>query len=310
MTNSLNKNKSKTGEQGKVMESSARQKKIAEISRLFVQAEKEGRKRLLEHEIYSILKKLNIALPEHLFFETGSFPTGDQLKNFKTDKIVLKVVSPEIVHKSDIGGVRFVEKKYSQIINALQAMEKEVRRKTKNKKEIRGFLICEAIAYEDVGFGSELILGLRSSLEFGPVVLVGLGGLDADLLNAGLKEGQGTLMVSARMAEAKSLQKKLAELSFSPKLFHNYRGRKALLKPRSLIQPALSLAGLGAAFSNLETGEGFVIEEAEVNPLVIHRGRLVALDGVCRFSRNRFESNPRPYQKIGRLLKPESIGII
>ncbi len=292
------------------MESSARQKKIAEISSLFVQAEKEGRKRLLEHEIYSILKKLDIALPEHLFFGTGSFPTEDQLKNFKTDKIVLKVVSPEIVHKSDIGGVRFVEKKYSQVINALQAMEKEVRRKTKNKKEIRGFLICEAIAYEDVGFGSELILGLRSSQEFGPVVLVGLGGLDAELLNSRLKDGQGTLLISAHLAENKIIRKKLSDLSFYPKLFQEYRGRKALLKPQVLIQAALSFAGLGASFSNLGQKNDFVIEEAEVNPLVIQQGRLVALDGVCRFSRNRFESNPRPYYKIGRLLKPESIGII
>lgn len=289
-------------------ENFTREKKIAEISSLFIRAERENRNRLLEHEIYSILRILGIVVPEHIFIEKNSIPTEDQIKKFKASKLVLKVVSPDIVHKSDIGGVRFVEKNYSHVINTFRKMKEEIRRRT--EKEIKGILICEAIPYEDVGFGSELILGLRSSLEFGPVVLVGLGGLDAELLNSRMKEGQGTFLVSAHMAEDKNLHRKLTGLSFYSKIFSDYRGRKALLKPDALIQAALNFAEIGSAFSYLENGNGFVIEEAEVNPLVIHQKRLVALDGVCRFSRNRLESTPRPYRKINQLLEPKTMGII
>ena len=72
----------------------------------------------------------------------------------------------------------------------------------------------------------------------------------------------------------------------------------------------LRFRDLAAAFSPFAATTPFVLEEAEVNPFVVRRGRLVPLDGVCRFSRAKAAVPARPVEAIGRLLKPASIGII
>ena len=84
---------------------------------------------------------------------------------------VLKIVSPDILHKSDAGGVRVrlkdanaVRAAYSEIINNAKAFDP--------KADIRGCLVCPMVAD-----GTELIVGVKNDDQFGPVMMFGLGGI-------------------------------------------------------------------------------------------------------------------------------------
>ncbi len=67
---------------------------------------------------------------------------------------------------------------------------------------------------------------------------------------------------------------------------------------------------LAAHYSPFAGGDGYVIEEAEVNPFVMTGGALVPLDGLCRFSRVHVDVHDRPVAGIGKLLRPESAAVI
>ena len=62
---------------------------------------------------------------------------------------------------------------------------------------IRGVLVCEKVAFDDVGFGSELLVGVRNTREFGPVMTVGGGGLDVEYMNERIREGRSAALVLA-----------------------------------------------------------------------------------------------------------------
>ena len=48
--------------------------------------------------------------------------------------------------------------------------------------DIRGFLICEKVEFEKFGFGTEVLLGIRNTREFGPVLTMGAGGVEVEFL--------------------------------------------------------------------------------------------------------------------------------
>ena len=170
------------------------QKKIQAV---FETAEKEGHSFLLEHEVYSVLRCAGLPTPNHFIIEKGKKLKREELAALGSKSVVLKIVSPLILHKSDAGGVRFVKAEASAVNKACREMMEEVpgrflswaekfdeaRLKSMPtrkavKESIRGILVCEKIEFEDVGFGSELLAGIKNSREFGPVMTVGSGGLD------------------------------------------------------------------------------------------------------------------------------------
>jgi acyl-CoA synthetase (NDP forming) len=298
--------------------------------RTFERAEADGRDSLLEHEVYEVLRAAGIPVPRHVFVPSGRAVTRKELGSLKTDSVVLKIVSPLIVHKSDVGGVAFARADAASVNKACAAMSRAVPlryiewdKRTRGRGSagrsasikavrgsLRGFLVAEKVAFDSVGFGSEILLGLRNSRDFGPVLTMGGGGLDVEYMNERIKEGRAMAIASAHLLAARDIPGLLEPLAFHGKLAAEFRGRKALVSPNVLAETLLRFRDLAAAFSPFSGDSPFVIEEAEVNPFVVRRGRLVPLDGVCRFSRAKFSVPSRPAAAIGRLLEPESIGII
>ncbi|MBU4331244.1 MAG: acetate--CoA ligase family protein, partial [Acidobacteria bacterium] len=137
--------------------------------------------RLLEHQVYGLLEAMGIPTPRFFFIPRGETVTKEDLTSIPSEQVVIKVVSPVIIHKSDVGGVRFAANTVDDIERVIGEMENEIP-SNKPQAEILGFLICEAVRFEDVGFGSEILIGLRTTREFGPVLTVGLGGLDVEYL--------------------------------------------------------------------------------------------------------------------------------
>lgn len=284
--------------------------------RVLERAEKDGRSFLLEPEVYEILKDAGIATPRHVFVPAGKAAGSRDLRALGTAEVVVKIVSPLVIHKSDVGGVAIIKANPAAVKKACAAMLRTVvaRSRTAERKavreSIRGFLVVEKVAFDDVGFGSEILLGLRNSQDFGPVLTIGSGGLDVEYMNARLKEGRAVAIASAHLLADARAQELIEPLAFYGKLAAAFRGRKPLVSPKVLVETLLRFRDLAAAFSAFAAVTPFVLEEAEVNPFVVRRGRLVPLDGVCRFSRRKAVVASRPVEAVGRLLKPASIGII
>lgn len=76
------------------------------MTSLFQGAAGEGRSFLFEHEVYDLLRNLGSETPpRNILLRAGTRPPDEELLSLPGDRVVLKIVSPYIVHKSDVGGV-------------------------------------------------------------------------------------------------------------------------------------------------------------------------------------------------------------
>jgi len=162
-------------------------------------------------------------------------------------RVVLKVLSREIAHKSDVGGVA-VNLTVETIGGRLTAMADEVEARTGKRPD--QFLVQEMISG-----GVEIILGVhRDSL--GTAILVGMGGVAAELFKdttMRLLPPQGGLDLSAARAMARDL--------VTWPLLDGFRGRPAC--------DVDALAAAVVAFSRMVAQLGDRLSEAEINPVFV-----------------------------------------
>jgi len=299
------------------------------IDSLFEKAERDGRAFLFEHEVYGMLRAAGLKTPRFVFIAKGESVRAKHLSDFKASSLVLKIVAPAIQHKTDVGGVAFVENSVSAVGAGIRKMLTEVpgRFKTRSRsldrhgaasgltpveagRDIRGVLICEKVEFDRFGFGTELLLGIRNTREFGPVITMGAGGVEVEFLNERIKEGQAVSIASAHLLRDRDVSRRLEPLAVTGKLIRPFRGRPPVLKAEDLRRVHSGFRRLAAHYSPFGPRRRFVIEEAEVNPFVVKDGALLPLDGLCRFSRSHVEVLGRPFAGIARLLHPESIAVI
>jgi acyl-CoA synthetase (NDP forming) len=174
------------------------------------------------------------------------------------DKVVLKVLSRKILHKSDLGGVK-VGLSSAELPAAAAAMLDGLKRA--GAPEPEGFLVQEMVKG-----GVEMILGFHRDPQIGPVILLGMGGVAAELL-----QDTSLRLPPLSRSDAEGM---IEELRTAP-LLKGYRGAP----PADV--PALVDAIL--AFSRMAEAAGERLLEAEVNPLfVLREGDGVrAVDGLA-----------------------------
>jgi hypothetical protein len=85
-----------------------------------------GRQVLLEPEGYALLDAAGIRTPRHLFVRTSAEAAHVDTSVFSGSRIVVKVVSPEILHKSDVGGIAIVPNRPDEVRSAIRTMEKRL----------------------------------------------------------------------------------------------------------------------------------------------------------------------------------------
>ncbi len=151
-----------------------REGKNLKASNIFSQAEKEGRKALLETEAKTVCMEYGIPVTKFelaknkadavRFAESIGFP------------VVLKIVSPEVIHKSDVGGVVIGIKNAKEVTDAYEKIMENVKRNVP-KARIEGMLIQEMAPS-----GTEVIVGSVKDLQFGPAIMFGLGGIFVEVL--------------------------------------------------------------------------------------------------------------------------------
>lgn len=171
--------------------------------------------------------------------------------------VVAKVVSAEILHKSDIGGVVLNLNSAAEVKKAFSDITARVK-KLKGKPKLDGILIAQQVKAD-----LELVVGASLDAEMGPVVLFGTGGVDIELMKdvalagAPLDEAEARLLIGRTKAGIK---------------MRGYRGKPALHEASAV----KALVGL----SNLIADAGDRIASIDVNPFLINTRTGVAVDAL------------------------------
>lgn len=141
---------------------------------LVQRALEEGRNKLLEHEAYEFLRAYELPVPKF-----GLAASGDEAVELAEKigyPVVLKIVSPDIVHKSDVGGVKVNIPSDSDVRKWFDTILTNVRSKAPTAKVV-GILVQEMVPQD-----LEVIVGSTRDPVFGPVVMFGLGGIFVEVL--------------------------------------------------------------------------------------------------------------------------------
>ncbi len=125
---------------------------------------------VLEPQAVGILEENGIPVPPHAFI--SSRQELDSACRKVDYPLVIKVVSPEIIHKSDFGGVKVNLRSLTEAEEAFDSI-----RRNAEGYDFRGVMV-----YPMISGGQEVILGLTRDVTFGPVVAFGLGGIFTELL--------------------------------------------------------------------------------------------------------------------------------
>jgi acyl-CoA synthetase (NDP forming) len=171
--------------------------------------------------------------------------------------VVAKVVSADILHKSDIGGVVLNLNSAAEVKKAFNDITARVK-KIKSKPKLEGILIAQQVKAD-----LELVVGASLDAEMGPVVLFGTGGVDIELM-------KDVALAGAPLDEAEAKQL-IAKTKAGVKM-KGYRGKPALHEPSAV----KALVGL----SNLMADAGNRIASIDVNPFLINSKVGVAVDGL------------------------------
>ena len=144
------------------------------IQKIFDDAKKQGRTNLLEEEGQQILKAYGLPLPASAL--ATSREQAVKIAKKIGYPVVMKIASPDIIHKSDAGGVLVNLVNESQVKAAYTTIINNAKRYNK-KANILGVLVVEMVKG-----GKELIIGSKMELGFGPVVMLGMGGIYVEVL--------------------------------------------------------------------------------------------------------------------------------
>jgi len=136
---------------------------------VFEDVKKEGRERLTESEIHEILNSYGFLQPKSLLARTSEEAVAAS-KGIGYP-VAMKIVSPQIIHKSDIGGVKINLNNKKDVENAFFEITTRVRN-IMPTAHIRGVMIQEMIKE-----GKEVIIGITNDAQFGHMIMFGLGGI-------------------------------------------------------------------------------------------------------------------------------------
>ena len=173
--------------------------------------------------------------------------------------VVVKIVSPDIVHKTEAGGVR-LNVAQSDLKTTFEEMSASAQARAPGAR-VRGFLL------EEMAQGVEMIVGAINNPSFGPLVLVGLGGVHAEMFRD----------VARRYAPLTSEDARDMVMSLKgARLLQGYRGGPA--------RDIEALSEAVARISWLITDHEQTISEIEINPLMVgvHGAGVTAADAVVR----------------------------
>lgn len=270
------------------------------ITAIFDAAQRDGRDVVLETEGLEVLAALGLLAPAHVFVTDAGQVDAGRLSPLPGSRVVVKVISPQILHKSDVGGVAIVDRAAEDVAAAITDMQRRL-----GTRGVAGYTINEFIPYPPA-LGREILVGLRWTDDIGPVVTVGAGGIHTEFLAKTFQPGRNVAMLSPSLADPAAVTAALRGVAAVHLATQPMRGQP----PPVGID---AITHLATAFLELGRRLGDRIAECEVNPFAIASdGRLVALDVLITLRRAATAAGPaaRPIAKLARLLQPRSVAIM
>ena len=168
--------------------------------------------------------------------------------------VAMKIVSPNVLHKTDVGGVKVNIKSQTEAMGAYRTIVRNVLRSNRNA-DVVGVLVQKMAPQ-----GHEFVVGATRDPQFGPTVMFGLGGIYVELFKD----------VSFRFAPVseKDSIRMIMELKSSP-LLTGFRGSR----PLDVIATAEVIRSVGKMIVD---NEG--IESIDINPLFVYPKGVLATD--------------------------------
>jgi len=216
------------------------------------QAEKEGRSILTEFESKRILRQAGIPVVETRLAKTQKEAVS--LSRKMGFPVVLKISSPEVIHKSDSGGVKLSLNNAAEVKRAYDEILKKVK-KLYPEAAVHGISVQKMVRP-----GTEVIIGTSKDPQFGPVIMFGLGGIFVELLKD----------VSFRVipVKGKDAQEMIQEIKGYP-LLKGYRGKEPA-SLTALVEIILKISKFIEQNSQ--------VKELDLNPIFAYRDKAVAVD--------------------------------
>jgi acetyl-CoA synthetase (ADP-forming) len=220
-----------------------------------------GRGTILPDEALGIIESSGISTPDYVMAKTAK----EAIEASRTIgfPVVLKIASPDVSHKSDIGGVvvdveseEDVEKHYDEIMDNLA-------------KNISDACIMGILVQKQVPNTIQVIIGGIRDEQFGPAVMFGLGGVFVELFKD----------VAFRIAPATETEalEMMKEIKGYP-ILSGYRGMKEL----DISQITKTIATISELISNVDE-----IKEVELNPLFVYEKDTIAVDAKIILERSK-----------------------
>jgi len=216
------------------------------------QAKQENRAQLTEIESKGLLQEAGIPVIETKLARTKK--EAISLSKRIGFPIVLKIASPDIIHKSDSGGVRLGLTNITQVGNAYSEIMLSIRQRFP-KARVQGVSLQKMARP-----GIEVIIGMSKDAQFGPVLMFGLGGILVEVLKD----------VSFRVAPitGKDAAEMIREIKGYP-LLQGYRGQEPVDIP-FLEQLIVKVSELVEQYPE--------IKELDLNPVLAYKDRAIAVD--------------------------------
>jgi acetate---CoA ligase (ADP-forming) subunit beta len=207
---------------------------------------------VLETDAKRIFSLTGFTIPRFVFARTTEEALG-----FAREigyPVVAKIVSPRILHKSDVGGVAVGvgnDGRLAEVFERFQGLD--------------GFL---GVLVEEMISGIELILGAKIDLQFGPMILLGMGGTGVEIY-------QDVTLRMAPLTEKDVLA--MIEGLKARRLLEGYRGAKPVDKGK-LMETIMAFSALVMELEDR-------IESVDINPLLCSADRCVVADARIILSR-------------------------
>jgi acyl-CoA synthetase (NDP forming) len=214
-----------------------------EVRTLFTKVREKGRNYVHEIEAMQVVKSYGFQIP------TYKIATNEDDCVILSEQIgfpvVLKISSPDVVHKTDVGGVELDLKNPQEVRDAFQKIMQNVRHAKADAK------IVGINVEEFVKGGKEVIIGMKHDPQFGPLLMFGLGGIYVEIFRD----------ISFRLAPIKELgARNMIESTKVSKLLSGARGERPS-DIDSLVECIERLSQLVTDFSE--------IQEIDINPLLV-----------------------------------------
>jgi len=215
-------------------------------------ARREGRTLLTEIEAKDWLKRAGISVVETRL--AASKKEAMSLSRELGLPVVLKIASPDVVHKSDAGGVKLGLKTLNQVGEAYSDIMRSIKGKYPEAK-IHGVSVQKMARP-----GVEVIIGMSKDAQFGPVIMFGLGGILVEIL-----KDVSFRIVPLTRRDAREM---IREIKGYP-LLEGYRGQEPV--------DVANLEDLILKVSSF-VEKNPQVKELDLNPIFAYRDSAVAVD--------------------------------